>query len=89
MLADDFFKNDREIRKSFLKVVTRDRSSRTMLYVALTIEENDLKNVILDKMKKLPYHKLVIISFWIVANLPFKKYILKCFQKIKHLYKQL
>jgi len=76
MLADDFYLANKNLHKSFLKILTKERRIRNLIYLALKISTDEERKNIILRLKKLPYSLHETIIFLICSHLPFRTQIL-------------
>lgn len=72
MLADDFYLSNENLRQSFLKILTRERRLRNLIYLALNISTDEERKNIILRLKKIPYSLHATIIFLICSHLPLR-----------------
>jgi len=87
MLANDFYSKSPEIKKCFLNILTRERALRSIIYLALVIENDNEKNEADKIIDEFDYSLLVKLLFKITSNIPYKKAFITFLRKVKAIIK--
>lgn len=81
--ADYFYKQDKKLYNSFLKILTRERNLRGLVYLALNIRTNTERKNIYIRLKKIPYTYLTRFIFLTCSIVPLRTRILSLLRRVK------
>lgn len=81
--ADYFYKYDKKLYNSFLKILTRERNLRSLIYLALNIKTSSERKSIYVKLKKVSYTYSMRFIFLVCSIVPLRAKILSVLRRVK------
>jgi len=84
MLANDFYSENIDLRNSFLKILTRERRLRNLIYLGLQVKSDSDRKSLELRVRQIPYNYIERLIFSLCSRFPFR---IKILTAIKQLFR--